>query len=235
MRAPSLRRRTGPRDVFKLAWIGTQGLPPRRAVRVPGPVLEPRSAHDGLRHPGRAAADPRDRHEPTNDSCASRICWRSWASTSARCGATRTRSPAASGSGSALRARSRSTLRHSLRRADLGARRFSAGADPEPAEGPADRAGALLPFRLAQSRRRRLHGQRDRRDVPRHHRGAGAARRACSAIRGIPTRSALLAAVPSPTSTIRWNFEQVCGGGFSDPGELAAPVHDRARPDRARP
>ena len=44
----AFRRRHGAARRVRAAWIGTEGLPPRGPVRVPGPVLEPGSAHDGL-------------------------------------------------------------------------------------------------------------------------------------------------------------------------------------------
>ncbi len=49
-----------------------------------------------------------------------------------------------------------------------------------------------------------------------------------------PYTQALLAAVPSPDLDHPLDFERVCGGGFSDPGEWPASVHLRAGPDRAR-
>ena len=49
-----------------------EGLPPRRPVRLPGPVLEPQSAHDGLRHPVGAAAHPRASARRTSGMSASR-------------------------------------------------------------------------------------------------------------------------------------------------------------------
>ena len=127
-------------------------------------------------------------------------------------------------------------LRDPVRRADLGARRLRAGADPEPAEGPAERARALLPFRVPQPRRRRLHGQRDRRDVPGRHRRAGAARDACSVDRGTPTRRRCSPPCRAPTSTIRSNFEQVMRRRVLRSRRTGRrPFTIRAGPDRARP
>ena len=54
-----------------------------------------------------------------------------------------------------------------LRRADLGARRVGAVADPQPAAGPAPRPGPHLPADQPQPRRGRAHGDARRRHVSR--------------------------------------------------------------------
>ena len=48
-------------DVFALDAAGDARLPPQGAARVPGPVRLAQSAHDGRRHPGRAARAARHR------------------------------------------------------------------------------------------------------------------------------------------------------------------------------
>ena len=59
------------------------------------------------------------------------------------------------------------------RRAGLGARRLGAGADPEPAAGPAGGAPADLSLRGARPERRAAHQRPGGGDVRRAHRGAG--------------------------------------------------------------
>ena len=65
-----------------------------------------------------------------------------------------------------------------LRRAGVGARRFDPGADPEPADRPAEKARPDLPVHFAQSGGRRLYRRPDRGHVRRAHRRTGAPRRA---------------------------------------------------------
>ena len=74
-----------------------------------------------------------------------------------------------------------------LRRADLGARRVGAVADPQPAAGPAPRPGPHLPADQPQPRRRRAHGDARRRHVSRPHRRGGGDGHASSARPSIPT------------------------------------------------
>src|ERR1700731_4026429 len=62
---------------------------------------------------------------------------------------------------------------HRLRRADIGARRFRAGANPQPDVRPPAAVGADLSADLAQSRRCGPHGRRTGRDVFRPTRRAG--------------------------------------------------------------
>ena len=57
-----------------------------------------------------------------------------------------------------------------LRRADLGARRLGAGADPQPDARPAGQVRPDLPLHLPQPRRGPAHGEPHRRDVSRPHR-----------------------------------------------------------------
>ena len=86
-----------------------------------------------------------------------------------------------------------------VRRADLGARRLGAGADPEPDEGPAAALQPHLSVHLPQSRGRPPHLDARRRDVSRPARRAGADRDAVPAARRIPTRGCC--STRSPTST----------------------------------
>ena len=74
-----------------------------------------------------------------------------------------------------------------LRRADLGARRLRAVADPEPAAGPAPRPGPHLPADQPQPRRGRAHGDARRRHVSRAHRRGGRDRHAVPRAASIPT------------------------------------------------
>ena len=112
------------------------------------------------------------------------------------------------------RPRARAEARpRAVRRAGVGARRVDPGADPQPAEGPADRARAHLPVHLAQPRGRRLHRRRDRRDVPRPHRRDRAARSA------VPqSRAPVHAADCSPRCRTR-----TCGAGSISPRCRKAP------------
>jgi hypothetical protein len=99
-----------------------------------------------------------------------------------------------------------------LRRAGLGARRLRPGADPQPAQGPAEGAGADLPVHLAQSRRRRLHGRPHRGDVQWPHRRDRAARDHPARSRCIPIRNRCLPPCPSPISTGRSISSSICAG-----------------------
>ena len=76
-----------------------------------------------------------------------------------------------------------------VRRADLGARRLGAGADPEPDDGPAAPPAAHLSVHLAQPRGRLSHLDARRRDVPRPAGRAGADRHAVPRGPSIPTRA----------------------------------------------
>ena len=110
----------------------------------------------------------------------------------------RTNSPAASASASRSPARSRQPSRvPGLRRADLGARRLGAGADPEPDARPAARARPDLPVHQPQPRGGLSHLRRPRRDVSRP-RGGGVRARRCSRLRSIPIRACCW--TRSPTS-----------------------------------
>ena len=85
-----------------------------------------------------------------------------------------------------------------LRRAGLGARRLGAGADPEPAQGPAARARPHLPVHLAQPRGGEIHRRSHRGDVRRPPGRARAGASSCSRNPPHPYTKALLAAVPEP-------------------------------------
>ena len=74
-----------------------------------------------------------------------------------------------------------------LRRADLGARRLGAGADPEPAGRAAPRARPHLSVHQPQPRRGRACRERGGGDVSRPHRRARRRPRRCSARPSIPT------------------------------------------------
>ena len=61
-RRPGRVRRLGPQDRrHDAGGRGAEPLPPQAAVHLPGPVRLAQPAHDGLRHPGRAAGHPRHR------------------------------------------------------------------------------------------------------------------------------------------------------------------------------
>ena len=89
-----------------------------------------------------------------------------------------------------------------LRRAGLGARRLGAGADPEPAQGPAGRVRPHVRLHRARPQRRPAHlGPRDG-DVPRQ--GRSSSRRATSSTtsRSIrtPARCSRRCPIPTPSS-----------------------------------
>ena len=125
---------------------------PLRVQRAPQPATwrAPRRGHDGARRPGARAL--RQLSEPALGRPAP----------------ARRHRP---------RADQRAAPRH-LRRADLGARRLGAVADPEPAAGPAPRPRPHLPADQPQPRRGRAHGDARRRHVSRPHRRGGRDRHA---------------------------------------------------------
>ena len=84
-----------------------------------------------------------------------------------------------------------------LRRADLGARRLGAGADPQPADGPAARFRPDLCVHQPQPRGRRAHRDPGRGDVPRPDRRDRRARALFERPRH-PYTEALLASVLTP-------------------------------------
>ncbi len=154
-------------------------MPFRRSIqyRLPGPVRLAQPAHDGVRHRRRAADHPRHRRRRSTGA--------RWCSELMRL--RRPRRPLSRPLSAQLLRRAAPADRHrpragaaagaaDLRRAGLGARRLGAGADPQPAEGPAGGARPDLPVHLAQPRGRRLHGRPHRGDVRRPHRRGGAAR-----------------------------------------------------------
>ena len=83
-----------------------------------------------------------------------------------------------------------------LRRAGLGARRLGAGADPQPAQGPAERLRPHLRLHLARPLGDPAGLRPDRGHVPRPRRRARAAPSCSTSTRGIPYTAALLSAVP---------------------------------------
>jgi hypothetical protein len=133
--------------------------PRRDADHLPGPVRLAEPAHARARVAGRG---PGRRCSPTwtapaRARSASRR-WRAGGPAPRRAGrASRTSSPAASASASPSPARWRCSPADRLRRADLGAGRVGAGADPEPAARAAARAGLELPVHHPQHRRGRVH------------------------------------------------------------------------------
>ena len=84
------------------------------------------------------------------------------------------------------------------RRADLGARRLGAGADPESVQADAARARPHLRVRQPQSRRDPLHQRPGRRDASRPDRRERAERDRSSRVRSTSYTRALLDAVPDP-------------------------------------
>ena len=155
---------------------GADAVPAARPVHLPGPVRLAEPADDGIRHPARAARDPRGRRRrlPGRHGEGADATRRARPAVPQPLSAQLFRRPAPA---HRHRARARAEARsRALRRAGFRARRLDPGADPEPPQGPAGRARAHLPLHLAQSRGGRLHRRRDRRDVPRPHRRDRAAR-----------------------------------------------------------
>ena len=87
---------------------------------------------------------------------------------------------------------------HRLRRGGLGARRLGQGADRQPAAGPAAGARPRAAVHQPRPRHRRAHDAPRRGDVSRQDRRAGAEAARSSPRPSIPTREALLSAVPVP-------------------------------------
>ena len=117
-----------------------------------------------------------------------------------------------------------------LRRAGVGARRVDPGADPEPAQGPAEAARPHPDVHQPQSRGGRLHRRPHRRDV---RRPAGRARAAGELFRNPmhPYTKALLSAVPMPDPDQRLDLRALMEGKASDPRAWPAPFTD----DGSRP
>ena len=92
---------SGPKDVHKLENGDAQGVPARGAVHLPGSVLVPQPAHDGLRDHSPSRCSSTASARPTSATGGPRSCSTWSASISAPCGAIRTRFPAASASVSA--------------------------------------------------------------------------------------------------------------------------------------
>ncbi len=138
----TVRRRRGAARRVRARGRRAQGLPAGGAVRVPGPVLVAQPAHDGVRDPHRAAAHPRHRHV-RRALRAGKAAPRDGRPRPALAAAL----PALLLGRAAAAARHRAgagarAARPPLRRAGLGARRLGPGADPQPAEGPAERRSA---------------------------------------------------------------------------------------------
>jgi hypothetical protein len=148
------------------------------ADHLPGPVCVAEPAHAGaeMLDEGLAALQP-DLDIGARAASASKPWSTRWACAAMRWTASRTSSRAASASASPSPARWRSARADRLRRADLGAGRVGAGADPEPAARAAARAGRVLPVHHPQHRRGRVHRRPRGGDAGRAHRGAGRLRR----------------------------------------------------------
>ena len=163
-------------DVVQADPRSADALPPARPVHLPGPVRLLQPADDGVRHPARAARDPRGRRRrlPGRDGEGADAARRARPALPQSLSAQLFRRPAPA---HRHRPRARAEARsRAVRRARVGARRLDPGADPEPPQGPAGRARPHLPLHLAQSRRGRLHRRRNRGHVPRPHRRDRAAR-----------------------------------------------------------
>ena len=115
----AVRARRGPDRLYNdrrrrsTCWRSTattlQRVPPPGPVHLPGPVRLAQPAHDGVRHPRRAAGHPRHRRRGRALRAGEGAARRWSGSTCATCAAIRTASRAASGSASASRARWRSS------------------------------------------------------------------------------------------------------------------------------
>ena len=175
------------------------GAPPAHADDLPGPVRQPQSALAGVRHHRRA--DPRLR--PVERQGRSREAGRRAAAPGAADAGRRPQVSArvlrrpAPAHLDRPRARQRAGV-PGLRRADLGARRLGAGADPEPDEGPAAPPAAHLSVHPPQPRGRLSHLDAGRRDVSRPPGRGGADRDAVHAGPSTPTRGCCW--TRSPTS-----------------------------------
>jgi ATPase components of various ABC-type transport systems, contain duplicated ATPase len=165
-------------DVLDLKGEALTEVPPPHPVHLPGPLRLAQPAHDGLRHPERAAGDPR--HRDLRRAQGSRegadVAGRAECAIPQALPPQLLRRPAPA---HRHRARPGPEARPiALRRAGLGARRLDPGPGAEPAEGSPGQARPHLSLRLAQSGGGRLHRRPDHGHVRRAHRRGGALGRA---------------------------------------------------------
>ena len=99
------------------------------------------------------------------------------------------------------------------RRARLGARRLGAGADPQPAQGPAGGVRAHLRLHRARPQRRPAHLRPRRGDVPRQARRARRLGATSTRRRGTRTPGALLSAVPIANPRLGRTAARSCSRG----------------------
>ena len=97
-----------------------------------------------------------------------------------------------------------------LRRARLGARRLGAGADPQPAQGPAGRLRPHLHLHRARPQRRPAHLRPRDGDVPRQGRRDRSARGALHASRSTRTRARCSRRCRSPTPSSAASASRSC-------------------------
>ncbi len=132
------------------------------------------------------------------------------------------------------RALARKAGLHRLRRADLGARRVGAGADPQPDAGSAGPVRPHLPVHQPQSRGGAPHGEPHRRAVSRAPGRGGGRQGACSARPRHPYTRMLLDAVPDldPSGRARKPIEGEVPNPIDPPPGCA--FHPRCRYATAR-
>ena len=246
MRALTPRQRQDPvqRSRQKRRCAGSEGrradrVPPQDPVHLPGPLRLAQPAHDGARHPERAAGHPRHRRPPPS-------AWSVVKELMSLVGLN-VRDPQALPP--QLLRRPAPAHRHrpragpqarsaDLRRAGLGARRLDPGPGAEPAEGSPGEARPHLSLHLPQSGGGRLHRRPDHGHVRRAASSRSRPAACCSRNPLHPYTKALLTAVPEPNPDYRLAFDKLMEGKASQPGRLAGALHrerDRAaRADRYR-